>query len=159
MWQDEMVPMVRAVIGDTDTYTDERLETAICIAAKFVSAQYFKTYTVTNSSITPDPTNPLNTWFVNLTVLKTACMIGNAEARVSAGQGIAIKDGPSSLDLKGISQYKATSAKTFCQMYDDAAYAYLNNGGVDGSAYQAVMSPFDYGSLYGRAVHPYTRHT
>lgn len=143
-WQDEMIPMVQTLIGDTTVYSSGRLQTAICISAKFVNTQYFNTYTITNSSISPDPTIAPDNWFVNLTVLKTACNLGNAESRVAAGQGISIKDGPSALDLKGISQYKANSAKTFCQQYDEAVKQYLTNSDAAFSALQAITGPIDY---------------
>jgi len=158
-WQDVMIPMVQEIIGDTTVYTSGRLATSICIAAKFVNAELFNTFTVTNSSISPDPTDPYNTWFVNLTVAKTACMLGNAEMRVSAGQGIAIKDGPSSLDLKGISQYKANAAKMFCKNYEDMKFAYLNGGNINapgGNGYQGITSPLDLGYYNG---YPYGRPT
>lgn len=151
MWTDELIPMVRYTINDIEgtLYTDARLQKAIAISARYVNLEAFNnTYLIDVSgsgTITPDPTDPRDEWFLNLVNLKTACLLGQAESKTSAGQGIVVKDGDSLLDLKGISQYKALQAKGYCDAYEQAKYAYLMGGGINGgTGHQAIIGPFDY---------------
>lgn len=147
MWQDEMVTMLRYVINDIDgaTYSDARLETALLIGARYVNPLFANKYTISlagSGSLTPDPYTTNDQAFMNLTTLKTACLISTGEAKISAGQGIAIKDGSSSLDLKGVSSSKAEMMKSYCEMYEEAKKEYLSGGnGTDGPPGAAVLGP------------------
>lgn len=160
MWQDEMTLMLRYLISDIEgaTYSDLRLQTALVIGARYVNPIFDNKYTiqVSGSTITPDPYTDNDIPFMNLTVLKTACLLSTGEAKISAGQGIAIKDGSSSLDLKGISSAKSEMMKSYCEMYEDAKVQYLSGSdGSSGPPGAAIMSPINVYSwetrgLYGK---------
>lgn len=154
---DEIMLMVRYLINDVDgaTYSDSRLRTAALIGAKYVNPLFENYYTISLSgsgSISPDPSQA----FMNLTTLKTACLISTGEAKISAGQGIAIKDGSSSLDLKGVSSSKSDMMKSYCEMYEEAKNEYLAAGdGTNGPPGAAILSPINRGEYGQRRIQNY----
>lgn len=156
MWRDETTTMLRYIINDlnSETYTDSRLQTSVVIAAKYVNDEVFNgQYTVSvagSGSITPDPSD--NEPFINLVVLKSACLISMGEAKIAAGQGIAIKDGSSSLDLKGVAGSKKTMMDSYCKAYNDAKLQYQISGGSNGVPGEAVLGPIKYWMNYERRV-------
>lgn len=150
MWQTEMTTMLRYHINDLEgtTYSDSRLQTALVVSAKYVNPLFENYYTIeiASTGISPEPSQA----FMNLTVLKTACLLSTGEAKISAGQGIAIKDGSSSLDLKGVSSSKSDMMKSYCQMYEDAKNEYLSGGdGTNGPPGAAILTPISRG-YYGQ---------
>lgn len=152
---EELITLVRYIINDPDSasYTDARLQKAIVVAAQYVNTDLFSnkyTITITGSgTITPDYSSDNS--FKNLTALKTACMIGLGEAKLAGGQGISIKDGTSSLDLRGVSQAKYQISQDFCKMYEQARMNFLTNGDfIIGRPGEAIIGPTTYWANYGR---------
>lgn len=148
MWQNEMVRMVRHLIGDLIspyTYQDDRLEEAILVSSQLVLGEvgFNVTYTidVDQCTFTPDPTeNTRDNDFILLITLKTACLIAQSEYKtnIRSGGGIIVQDGPTKIDTKGsVDSYKDT-AKTICQLYEDAKTSYLSMGEVG----RGVLTPF-----------------
>lgn len=156
MWRDEATTMLRYIINDlnSETYNDSRLQTSIVIAAKYVNDEIFSgQYNISivgSGSISPDPSSDES--FINLTVLKSACLISMGEAKIAAGQGIAIKDGSSSLDLKGVAGSKKTIMDSYCKAYNDAKLQYQMSGGSNGVPGQAIFGPIKYWMNYERRV-------
>lgn len=140
--------MVRAFINDLDEsdyeFTDERLEQLISVAAKLVNMDLEKTYTinVTSPAITPDPVTELDEIFVNLLVLKSACMIDHGNMRVKAAlAGLTAKAGPASISVGG-EHFKALQTiveQGPCKMYAEVLKDYKFGSGVIG---HAIMGPF-----------------
>ena len=111
-WQNEMSIIVRHLINDLDssnyTFTDSRIEESILVSAQLVlhEINFDKTYTidVDGSSLSPDPTTSgsKDNSFINLVSLKSATVLLGSELKTHSLNAIALKDGPSSLDLRGI---------------------------------------------------------
>ena len=107
-WQNEMVRILRHIINDLDSssysFTDDRLEESILVSAQLVSTEidFDKDYTIDVDALvlSPDPTASVkDDAFINLVVLKSACIILGSEVRSNALNSIALKDGPSSIIL------------------------------------------------------------
>lgn len=145
-WTQEMVLYVRHLIDDlgtSPTYDDSRLEETIIIATQLAKLEtnFSVTYTVDLDActLTPDPTeSPRDDGFITIVILKTACLILNAEAKTKAGQAVRVSDGASSIDMSGA--YKATEerAKRMCEEYKMAVLQY--NAG-NSRAGHAIMTP------------------
>lgn len=154
-WQGELSTMVRYIIGDTDPenykYTPRRLETSILVAAQLVTFDvdlpYSYTINVEQCRLTPDPTDTgtRDNAFINLTSLKTGCLIIGSEIKTESGNAIAIKDGPSSIDLRGVSNTLQILYKDICAKYDKLLLDYRAGGTLAG---QAVLGPYSPGSDY-----------
>lgn len=151
MWQNEMVRIVRHLVGDLTepyNYGDDRLEECILVASQLVLGEvdFNITYTVDvdQCAFTPDPTEGTKDQnFILLVTLKTACLISQSEykTKVRSGGGLVVKDGPTSIDTKGnIDSYKE-SAKTICQQYEDAKNDFLVTGDTGGVG-RAILGPF-----------------
>jgi hypothetical protein len=146
-WQEEFPIIIRYMINDISapqTYTDDGLRELALISALRTNAEisFPNMYTVdiVGSGLSPDPTAaPRDDNFISLVSLKAAYTLAFAEAKTSAGQGIAIKDGSSSIDLKGVAQYKFSLAQDLKSQYDDAKLAYQGGNHIIGSA---ILSPF-----------------
>lgn len=151
-WQDEMIPMLRVMLGDLDedneTYSDDTLEQTLLLAAKQVSATltFDQTFVSNMSALTlsPDPTAGAdkNDSYVNLVTLKAAAVLDRTEASLAARRGIIVKDGSSSIDLSKVSQAKLRLLeKGWNAVYDDAKFEYQmqRSQSVAGAA---VMTPF-----------------
>jgi len=152
-WQGQMSTMIRHIIGDVDhtnyKYSPSRIETAILVSAQLVTFDVdlpnAYTINVEQCRLTPDPTIPetLDKAFINLTVLKASCIILGSEIKTEAGNAIAIKDGPSSIDLRGVSATLSTLYKDICSKYDKLLLDYKAGGTLAG---QAVLGPYSPGS-------------
>ena len=135
-WKTEMVRIVRYLINDlssTPTYDDARLQEAILVNAQLTQQDidFPQDYTIDVDELvlSPDPTDRTNGTrddaFINLVCLKTACMVDQSELRTAAGQSIAIKDGDSSIDLRGNLQGRAEVIKMgMCAAYEKAKVDY-----------------------------------
>lgn len=129
-WYNEMSLLLRHLINDLDpdneSYDDDRLEECLIASAQFLIPQidFDNAYTINidEHSITPDPTKAgsKDDDFIGLTVLKAATIILAGEAKALAGQSYMIKDGPSTIDVRGA--YSATK-DLLKQMQDDLASA------------------------------------
>lgn len=148
MFETECVLITRHMIddvGDTPTYSDTRIIELLLVSALRVKAEV--TFPVTYSidvdalAINPDPTLPgyRDDNFISLITLKAASLLAYSEAKTSAGQGIAIKDGSSSIDLKGVANSKLALAKDLEKQYQDAKYAY--QAGSNGVG-KAILTPY-----------------
>jgi len=154
-WQGQMSTMVRYLISDVDpanyTYSTRRLETTILVSAQFVVSQvdFGQAYTINveQCDLSPDPTDSdtKDDDFVSLVSLKTACIIIGGEIRLESGNAISIKDGPSAVDLRGVSSTLVILHKDLCAKYDKAVLDYAAGRSIAG---HAVLGPYSPGSDY-----------
>ena len=147
--------MVRYLIDDVDpenyTYSDHRIETTILVAGQL--SQFDITFdnnydiNVENCTLDPDPTrtNPEDQAFITLIVLKAACIIVGGAIRGESGNAISIKDGPSAIDLRGVTATLTTLYKDLCSKYEQAVMNYKAGNSIGG---QAILGPYSPGSDY-----------
>lgn len=143
-WQDDSRNLLRTVCGDvgpTYEYDDSRMDELILHSAKFVLTETFltETYTLslTTGEITPDPVG--DNWFISLLVLKAWEILAKNEYRVASNKALSIRDGPSSVDGKGVAEHKKQIAEKASVDYENAILSY-NAGQYDVG--RAVLSPF-----------------
>lgn len=146
---DNILLMTRVILGDmgpTYTYSDERIQQVMLGAALHLNmvATFENTYTIDLSSgISPDPAGDND--FIVLCSWKTACMISTYELKNHSG--IMMRDGPSSLDTRGISNNKKVGMVSICKQFDDLLMTYLLSGGSEnGGSGQAILGPYSPGS-------------
>jgi|TARA_B100001939_G_C16787448_1_gene549795 hypothetical protein len=153
-WQGQMTTVVRHLVNDTDSasykFSDDRLETSILVAAQLVisETEFTNSYeiNVEGCGLSPDPTDSgtKDNDFVALVCLKTACIILGGDIRSESGNAISIKDGPSAIDLRGVTQTLALLYKDMCEKYENMLFAYESGeSSVNG---QAILSPYSPGS-------------
>lgn len=157
-WSETLVIMLRAIIGDlgdTPTYSDERLETLLMVAASYVLTDLDSSayeINITEGTITPNPVEYKDTTFINLTVLKAACLADQSTFRTKALlEGIRATAGPASLIIQGnLSGFKQLLEIGPCKAYED-----LLNSGTTATFIRGVLSPFTSDSIinFPRAVH------
>lgn len=155
MWKTDIVVMLRSLIGDLDRekFTDERLRQIITVGAYNVlnDADFSNGYTVDigSVSISPDPVVKKDTDFTVLTLYKSACILLGSEVKTESANAISIKDGPSSIDLRGVSASLNALYKDLCAKYEDmiSTYQYASGGGDGGPAGAAVLSPYSPASI------------
>lgn len=153
MWQDEITTIVRHLIDDVDscdyTYSDDRIGTAILVAARLVNGEvrFSTTYTIDigNGTLSPDPTDPRDDNFITLISLKTACFIMNSELKTRSCNAITVTDGPSTISMGGSLEGFKILAANACKAYEEAKLTFQVNGG---SAGKAVLTPFSPASDY-----------
>jgi hypothetical protein len=148
-WQTEMTTMLRVVINDIVapyTYTDERLQQVIVVAAQLmlndISFPVNYSIDIENIDISPDPTDATrDDAFINLGVLKSGCFMDSSLFRTKAASaGILVKTGPHTVDTKGvIDAYKVLLEKGLCKAYDDAKWEYEAGNLSPG---RAILGPF-----------------
>lgn len=157
-WQSEMVGILRVYIDDMDKpyrFTDSRLESVIAAGARLVltdvSDGFDAEYTISmcGPSITPDPSD--DKIFIDLSVLKAACLIDHAEARRAAkNSGFSVKEFSSSIDTKGLADARIKLLEIgMCKVYEDALFTFQSGQYSSGTA---ILSPFRtyYHSYLGR---------
>ena len=159
-WQTDMTTIVRYLISDVDDsnfkFTDSRIQTSILVAATFVNnaVDFSNDYTINigASTLSPDPTDAATeeSNFVTLTTLKTACIMIGGEIRLEAGNSISIKDGPSAIDLRGVSSTLVILHKDLCAKYDAAILDYSAGRSIAG---HAVLGPYSPGSDFVRRTY------
>lgn len=152
MWQTEMVLLVRAMLDDMDepyTYTDERLQTLIALAAKVakVEIQFRQDYTIASNppTISPDPTdaNTLDEDFQVLVSLKAVCLLGGSKLNTAGiGDSITTVDGPTKIIIDGKSNGYKEAAAAACSSYAAAKKQYVNGTFTGG---KVILSPFRVG--------------
>lgn len=156
-WQGQLGTIVRYLINDIDPsdykYSDQRIETSILVAGKMMlmSIDFRNTYSINVEScvLTPDPTDSdtMDDPFTTLTCLRAACMIIGGEIRSESGNAISIKDGPSAIDLRGVSQTLTILYKDLCDKYEKLLLEYKSTGGVGGTnPGEAILGPYSPGS-------------
>lgn len=158
-WQNTISIMVRYLINDVDPasykYSDSRIEKTVLVGAQFVSLEldFPNTYIIdfSNDTISPDPTQEItkDNSFINLTALKTACIVIGSELKTEAGNAISIKDGPSAIDLRGVSSTLAMLYKDLCDKYDSTADYYRFTGDTG----QAILGPYSPGADFISRTH------
>lgn len=158
-WQITIPTMVRYLISDVDEsnyrYTDARIEKTTLIGAQFVSLElnFSNNYSIDleNDLLTPDPTESetKDSSFINLTALKTACIIIGSEIRTEAGNAISIKDGPSAIDLRGVSSTLNVLYKDLCDKYVKMSDDYKFTGETG----QAILGPYSPGADFIARTH------
>ena len=151
-WQNEMSLIVRHLINDLDSssyiFTDDRLEESILVATQLMlnEVDFDQTYTVDvdSSSLSPDPTtlSVKDDPFISLVCLKTSHLLLGSELKTHSLNSISLKDGPSSIDLKGIVQGLKILYEDLGKRYEHAKLSYQTSG----VAGQAVLSPYSPGS-------------
>lgn len=158
-WQNTIPVMVRYLINDIDSsgykYTDARIEKTAIIGAQFVSLEldFPNVYTIdiANDTISPDPTNEetKDNSFINLTALKTACIILGSELKTEAYNSISVKDAQSAIDLRGVSSTLAMLYKDLCDKYAAMADDYKFTGETG----QAILGPYSPGADFIARTH------
>ena len=167
-WQAEFITLIRVLIDDLSspqTYNDKRLTQVLAVAAQLVTNELnfpikfkvdIQALTIEPSPVDRDSTRDEN--FINLVCIKAACLIERGETRKSVGQGIAIRDGSSSIDLRGTMDGRLKLLeKGWCSVYDDTKLEYQanRNGAIAGAA---IMTPFRvFAGFRDIAYYPYSR--
>ncbi len=149
-WQDYTNLMVRTLINDLDEtnykYTDSRIDSTIAVAAQLVILEidFKNTYVVDviQETIEPDPAD--DNQFINLLVYRAAIIIVGGEVKIEASNAIAIKDGPSAIDLRSVSSTLLALYRDLSNKYDSIVqdYGYSTNIG------SAILGPYSPGSDY-----------
>lgn len=158
-WQTIIPVMVRYLISDVDSsnykYSDSRVEKTIMVGAQFVSLEldFPNVYSIdiANNTISPDPTDSdtKDNSFINLVAMKTACIIVGSEMKTEAANAISIKDGPSAIDLRGVSSTLSVLYKDLCDKYMAMADDYKFTGETG----QAILGPYSPGADFISRTH------
>ena len=149
-WKIDLVLMLRSIIGDLDKakFTDERIKQILVVGAYNVlnDADFSETYTVNVAeiSISPDPITQSDTDFSTLTVYKSACILLGSEVKTEAANAISIKDGPSAIDLRGVTANLTNLYNDLCAKYDALLKTYQYNNPL---VAQAILGPYSPGSM------------
>jgi hypothetical protein len=148
-----MGTIVRHLVNDLDSlkydYTPNRIETALLVAAQLtvMNVDFNNTYiiNVEGGTLSPDPTDSVtkDDPFIALICMRTACIIIGSEIRSGSGNAISIKDGPSAIDLRGVTQTLAILYKDLCEKYEHLLLEYRAGNSVAG---QAILGPYAPGS-------------
>lgn len=151
--------MVRYIISDIDStnykYSDSRIEKTIVVGAQFVSLDldFPNVYSIdiANDIISPDPTDAgtKDNSFINLVAMKAACIIVGSEMKTEAANAISIKDGPSAIDLRGVSSTLSVLYKDLCDKYMAMADDYKFTGETG----QAILGPYSPGADFISRTH------
>jgi len=152
-WQGQLSTIVRHLIDDLDstdyTYSQDRIETAILVSAQLtvMNVTFDNTYTINveTCTLTPDPTDTdiKDEAFMTLICLRTACLIIGSQIRKESGNAISIKDGPSAIDLRGVSKTLQFLYEDLCERYETLLLEYRAGNSIAG---QVVLSPYSPGS-------------
>lgn len=149
-WQEHTNIMVRHLINDMDfnnyKYSDDRINSTVAVAAQLVILEldFNEEYSVDviSQTVTPDPIS--DNAFTNLVVIKASMIIVGGEVKTEASNAISIKDGPSAIDLRGVSSTLLAMYKDLSDKYDSLAQSY----GYSGSTGKAILGPYSPGSDY-----------
>lgn len=163
MFQTECGRILRYMINDIDpnnqTYSDDRLTELLLVAAQLVNQEvsFNTTYAIDidQLSLAPDPTiaNARDDNFINLVCLKAACILDMAETRTATSQALGIRDGSSSIDLKGSAEARLKFLdKGWCKAYTEAREEYTTSGRIIAGALISgptkLFSRGTYGGMY-----------
>jgi hypothetical protein len=146
MWQNELVRIVRFLINDVDavSYTDDRLEETILVAAQLIhnSVDFSVSYTIDidQTILSPDPTEGTkDNDFINIVAIKTACIVLGSECKTSAAQGWRVKDGTSSIDTTASYQSLHQLYKELSDQLDSMLMSYQAGNSIGAGA---VLTPY-----------------
>ena len=159
-WQTDITTIVRHLLNDLDasspSFSDDRVQKTVLVAAQLIVSQVdlSQNYTIdiSGTSLSPDPTASatLDNDFITLLSLKTSCIILGSEVRSESGNAISIKDGPSSIDLRGVASTLVVLYKDLCSKYESALLDYSAGNSIAG---QAILGPYSPGSDFVRRTH------
>ncbi len=149
-WQTELPVIIRTLINDLDTtptYTDDRLQQTIVVAAQYVNREinFDHEYAVdlTNLNITPDPTteNARDEEFIGFLCLRAACFLDQSTFRTKAvSEGIRTALGPANIAVAGnLKGFQTILEVGPCGMYDKLKMQH-EIGNI--KYVRAVLSPF-----------------
>lgn len=154
-WQGQMGTIVRYLIDDTDPakyqYSDQRIETTILVAGQLtqMNVEFAQSYNINveDCTLSPDPTDPDNEdkAFITLICLRAACIIVGSSIRSESGNAISIKDGPSAIDLRGVTQTLSVLYKDLCDKFEQQLLEYRAGNSIGG---QAILGPYSPASDY-----------
>ena len=156
---DEMLTMLRYLIFDLDstpTYSDTRLAQLLIVGASYVVQEidFNTSYSVNvqDISISPDPVSDRD--FMNLVVLKAACIADQSTFRTKAVlEGIQARCGPATMAVRGhIQGFRDLVTFGPCKAYDTLREQWMFGDNV---IVEAILSPFvsnNYDPLYNQAV-------
>ncbi len=147
-WQDETIPTLRVLINDlsaTPTYSDDRLAQTLVVAAKLINQEidFANDYVVSieNVSITPDPVDAGDEIYVNMMILKAACIVDHSTFRDKARiEGVKAALGPANLAVAG----NLAGFKTLLEVGPCASFKELKEELHWGNTniVKAILSPF-----------------
>lgn len=151
MWSSDLPTILRYLIDDVDEpfkYSDDRL-----LGLLLVSAQLIQTETpiatayavnVDNQTLSPDPTLTASRddGFINLMVLKAACILASSSYQKGYKQAISIQDGPSKIDLTNNLSGLKLFVDNFCGTYERAKVEYVRGVNIVG---EAIIGPYKVG--------------
>jgi hypothetical protein len=150
-----MSTIVRHLVNDLDPdnykYTDNRIETSILVASQLMvmNVDFNNTYDINVEAcrLSPDPTDTgtKDNAFITLSCLRAACIIIGSEIRSESGNAISIKDGPSAIDLRGVTATLTVLYKDLCEKYDNLLLEYRAGNSVAG---HAILGPYSPGSEF-----------
>jgi hypothetical protein len=134
-WQDEAVPLLRALLDDLDEpprVADDRLERLAAAAARLVQGELGAGAGFAADAglgdITPDPSDPAlgDPAFMHLLVLKAACLAERGAAAQAAAGAVAFSDAGTSVDTRTAANARLAllGNGSACQAYADAADRY-----------------------------------
>lgn len=155
-WQNEMTRLLRFQIDDLncDTYNDAIIEEAILVGSQFVlnEAEFDTTYIVDVDlySLSPDPTElaTKDNAFINLAVLKAACILLRGEVKRASAQSIKIIDGPSTIDASNYQKSLADAVAEVCKEYQVKLHEHRLD--YSGQAGEVITTPITVDSLSHR---------
>jgi hypothetical protein len=150
-WQGQISTMVRYLVNDIEPanykYSPKRIETTILVSAQLVmlDTDFSNIYSINveQCSLSPDPTDTetKDDAFMTLVTLKSACIIIGSEVRTESGNAISIKDGPSAIDLRGVSSTLLALYKDLNDKYSQALMNYRAGNSIAGKAILGPYSP------------------
>lgn len=157
-WRSQIPLMVRYLINDVDQskykYSDDRIETSILVGAQLLTIEtdFGSVYSIdiANGNLSPDPVDAQDNAFINLSALKTACMIVGSELKTEASNAISIKDGPSAIDLRGVASTLSVLYKDLSDKYSKMLLDYRSGGSIVG---HAILGPYSPASDYVVRTH------
>jgi hypothetical protein len=148
-WQGQMGTIVRHLVNDLNsssyTYSDDRIETSILVASQLMimNVDFNNTYDINVEScrLSPDPTDSAtkDNAFITLSCLRAACIIIGSEIRSESGNAISIKDGPSAIDLRGVTATLTVLYKDLCEKYEHLLLEYRAGSSIAG---HAILGPY-----------------
>lgn len=116
----ECLPMVRHLVDDTDEadyeFSDSRLSSLIFVAAMYVNQDMRSGYSISlcSQTISPEP----DAQFINLVSLRSACMLLKGVHTGWARNDFRVSDGPTTVDMKNITDKVKQAADSACQTYE-----------------------------------------
>jgi len=152
-WTGAMINMLRILIDDnpyqgTYVYSDPRLREILVTAAMYACQEvnFVTTYTidVINSTISPDPYTLADKIFLNMVVMKAACIIDHGNFRQKAfTSGLEAKCGPATMKtLEHLKGFKDLLELGPCGIYEKLKEEYKFSGDGFNEIIHFILSPF-----------------